>query len=396
MRPVFMVVFAVSAVGCQTVDAGSPDDIAVDTVRMSVAWEVAPGIHPAADSLGYLSGIAVDDRDNVYASDRLAAKIWMFDDQGRFRGGIGRKGEGPGEFTAPTGPSVGPDGRLYIRDVFRVSVFGPDPTSGLLTTLESTFDGPVYADWMSMRRTRFDPAGALLYPGKRWLEDGTSQRFLLRFNRSGVLEDTIFVPAQQNAAQLTAFVRLGPGGGQMLQGLNHVPFAPLPVWSVTETGTIVSGDAQAYDLVETDAQGAVVATIHRDIALEGIPKEERRDSIAALRERLDSIGVPLDRVEGMPQEVRSLDVPEVYPAYMGVYVGDDGNVWVRRWSVGGGDRSLFDVFAPEGEYQHTVVLSRFIQVEPTPFLSADGVVGITTSPFTGEHIILRFSPDSMN
>jgi hypothetical protein len=385
---------ALAAIGCQREDVETTGQADADSVYMSVAWEVAPGVHPSADSLGDVSGIAVDGSGNVYASDFLAITIWVFDRDGRLRFRLGRKGGGPGELEAPTGPAVGPDGRLYVRDVYRVSVFGFDSATGLLTRFEDSYTGPVYADWRSMRATRFDTSGALLYPGKQWLEDGTAAPFVLRFTPAGVLADTIFVPAQANLPQLTAWVRTSPGGGRMLRGLSHVPFAPLPVWDVTSTGTIISGDARSYDLMETGREGTVVAAIHRDVPLERIPAGERRDSVSTLRRRIDSIPVPLDRVEGMPEEVRSLDVPETYPAYMAVYIDTDGAPWVRRWSVGGRDQTIFDVFASTGEYRHTVVLPRAIQLEPTPFLSSAVVVGVTKDPLTGESIILRFESEN--
>jgi hypothetical protein len=387
------VVLACTLAGCGA-DAPAPAGASdADTVRMRVAWEVAPGRHPAADSLGLVSGVALDAAGNVYVIDRLAGKVWVFDAQGGLRAAFGRKGEGPGEFDSPTGPGIGPDGRLYVRDVYRVSIFGPDSSTGLLTRFEDSFEGPVYPDWMSTRATRFDESGAMLYPGKRWLEDGTTLRWVVRFV-DGVTADTIFVPHYANAPQLTAYVRISPQSGRMLHGLNHVPFAPLPVWDVTPEGTVISGDAMSYELAETDRHGAVIARFSRDVPLDAIPADERRDSVAALRARLDSIPVALDRVVGVPEEVRSLDVPDRYPAYMAVYVSNDGDVWVRRWPVGGGDRSLFDVFARSGEFRHTVVLPRAIHVEPTPFLSAAAVVGVTTDVLTGESVVLRFEAET--
>ena len=393
MRRLTVVVLACTLVGCGA-DAPLPGGASdADTVRMRIAWEVAPGRHPAADSLGLVTGVALDAAGNVYATDRLAGKVWVFDAQGGLRAAFGRKGEGPGEFDSPTGPGIGPDGRLYVRDAYRVSVFGPDSSTGLLTKFEDSFEGPVYPDWMSTRATRFDESGAMLYPGKRWLEDGTAAPWVVRFV-DGVMADTIFVPRYANAPQLTAYVRTSPGGGRILRGLNHVPFAPLAVWDVTPAGTVISGDATSYELTETDGQGAVIARFSRDVPLDAIPADEHRDSVAALRARLDSIPVALDRVVGMPEEVRSLDVPDRYPAYMAVYVGDDGDVWVRRWPVGSGDRTIFDVFARSGEFRHTVVLPRAIHVEPTPFLSATLVVGVTTDALTDEGVILRFEAEA--
>jgi hypothetical protein len=361
-----------------------------DTLRMAVAWEVAPGLHAAADSLGDVSGVAVDPDGNVYVTDFLAARIWVFGHDGELRTALGRKGQGPGEFEAPTGPAIGPDGRLYVRDVYRVSIFGPDPASGLRTRFDSTFEGPVYADWTSRRTTRFDGAGALFYPGSRWRDGGSALPFVLRYTADGVLTDTIFAPAQAALPRLTAFVRTGPGGGRMIPGLSHVPFAPRPVWDVTPDGTMITGDGASYELVEMDAQGQVVTRFTRLVGADRIPQQERADSIAALKGRLESVPVPLDQVEGMPPEVRELAVPSEYPLYMAVYIGVTGDVWVRRWPVGGEDVTIFDVFAREGGYQRTVVLPRAIRVEPTPYLSPDNIVGVASHPLTDESIVIRF------
>lgn len=362
--------------------------MAADTVRMHIAWEVAPGRHPASDSLGLVTGVAVDAAGNVYVVDRFNAKIWVFDGEGRLRTSVGRKGEGPGEFTVPTGPGIGPDGRLYVRDEQRVSVFGSDPATGLLTRLEASFAGPLYPDWTSTRATRFEASGALLYPRTRRRIGQPAQSWFIRFVE-GVMADSIFVPSHANAPHL-AYAELGGVDILMLPDLSRVPFQPLPVWDATPEGTVISGDATSYELVETDREGRVIRRFSRNVPLDPIPEAERRDSIAALRARLDSIPGGLDRVKGMPEAVRKLDVPDRYPAYMAVYVGREGDVWVRRWPVGGGDRTIFDVFARTGEFRHSVVLPRAIHVEPTPFLSRDVVVGVAKDPLTDESIVLRF------
>lgn len=370
--------------------AGAAGAAAADTVRMHIAWEVAPGRHPAADSLGVITGVAVDPAGNVYATDRINAKIWVFDAQGRLWGSIGRKGEGPGEFHWPTGPAVGPDGRLYVRDVERVSVFGFDPGTGLLSRYEASFPGPLYPAYQSMRATRFEESGALLYPGHRWLPDGTEHPWVARFV-DGVMTDTIWTPRYANAPSVAVYV---DNGELLLPGFEHVPFAPLPVWDVTPEGTVISGDATSYELVETDREGKVIRRFSRSVPLHPIPARERRDSIAALRARLDSIPVGFDRVKGMPEAVHRLEVPDHYPAYMAAYVSQDGDVWVRRWPVGGGDRTIFDVFARTGEFRHTVVLPRGILQELTPYLMAGVVVGVARDPLTDESSIVRFESNT--
>ena len=88
---------------------------APDTICMRLAWDVAEGRHPTAHSLGELSGIAVDRSGNVYVSDFSATKIWVFDANGRSMAGTGRKGQGPGEFQAPTGIAIAPLFAPYVN-----------------------------------------------------------------------------------------------------------------------------------------------------------------------------------------------------------------------------------------------------------------------------------------
>jgi len=361
---------------------------------MRVAWEVAPGVDPSADSLGKVSGIAVDLLGNVYASDFLSSKVWIFDGEGRLQGSVGRKGQGPGEFQSPAGVAVGPRGDLWVRDIDHVSRFGIDSTTGFLDKFVGSFDGPLYSDWAWMRTIRFNASGDLFYPSRHWSVGSRAARtFVIRYTPDGHLEDTLFVPDYANAPPLTAFIPLGPRGGRMLAGLNHVPFAALPVWDVTLAGTIVSGDGLIYQLQETDSQGIVVRTFGRDLPLESIPDAERDDSVRALRSRIDSIPGSIERVEGMPKEVRSLELPTVYPAYIAVGVGHEGSIWVRRWPPEGMQETVFDVFAPSGEFEGTIRLPRWIVLEPTPFLSRSCVVGVALDPTTGESAIIQFRPN---
>lgn len=363
-----------------------------DTLYMRLRWEVAPGVHPTADSLGEISGLALDRAGNVYASDFQAVTVWVFDSAGRSRPAIGRKGEGPGEFTAPTGLGISPDGTLYVRDVDRVNRFGLDAATGALSRYEDSYTGPAMTAWRSMQASRFDTSGALLYPGHRWNQDGTARQYFMRYSPSGALLDTIPVPTYANDQQLTAWVQTSPTGGRMLFGLNHVPFAPLPVFDVTARGTVISGDALTYELRETDRDGRVVRVFRGSGALPPIPRQERRDSLRALEARIDSIPVGLDRVKGMPESVRNKELPETYPAYTAVYAAPDGTVWVRRWVPRSEARTVFDVFSPAGAAILTVVLPRFIAPEPTPVLSVTGVVALAVNPATGESAILKFGP----
>lgn len=361
-----------------------------DTLRMRLAWEVVEGAHPIADSIGVLTGIALDAKGNVYASDGSSAKIWVLDPTGRSQRGIGRKGKGPGEFDHPTGIAIGPDGKLYVRNMSQVARFKADAATGRLTRYDSAFAGPMYADWTNTRATRFHANGNIYHVGVGVVDLRKRAMMYQVFSPSGALVDSVAVPPFANMPSSTARYAISANSGRMVRGVSHAPFAPQPVWDITPRGTLLLGDGTSYRLREQDHNGRVLREFTRSVTPERIPAGERRDSVAALRARIDSIPVPLDRVEGMPPEVRALKLPEVFPAYSAAYAAPDGRVWVRRWLKAGDVRTIFDVFEADGRYGRVVELPRIIASFPTPVLTLDGIAAVGIDPETGANTILRF------
>ena len=319
-----------------------------------------------------------------------SAKIWVLDATGRSQRGIGRKGKGPGEFDHPTGIAIGPDGKLYVRNLSQVARFKADAATGRLTRYDSAFTGPMYADWTNTRATRFHANGNLYHVGEGVVDLRKRAMMYQVFTPSGALIDSVAVPPFANMPTLTARYATSANGGRMVRGVSHVPFAPQPVWDITPRGTVVLGDGNGYRLREQDRTGRVLREFSRTVTPERIPADERRDSLAALRARIDSIPVPLDRVEGMPPEVRALKLPEVFPAYSAAYATADGRVWVRRWLKASDIRTVFDVFEADGRFSRVVELPRIITAFPTPVLSLDGIAAVGIDPETGANTILRF------
>jgi hypothetical protein len=379
-------------VGLSCAAASALEAQSVDTLRMTVRWEVTEGMHDSADSLGTLSGIAMDARGVVYVSDASDGRIWVFDSLGRSQRAIGRKGNGPGEFQAPTGIAIGPDGQLYVRDLELVTRFGVDPATRRLTKFVDAFRGPPMSDWMSRHPTRFDREGHVYYPAFNMMMRELRSGVFYQYRPDGTLGDSVVVPPFPGAPASTASVRISAREGRMLRGLNHPPFSPLPHWDITPRGTLLTSDGRSYLIRETDRNGRVITEYRRAVAAERIPAAERRDSLEALRQRRDSVTVPRSQVLGVPPEVWALQLPETYPAILGVYAGEDGRVWVRRWVAGGSARTVFDVFESDGRFSRVVVLDRAISSVVTPSLSLGGIAAVAVDPETGAHGVLTFRP----
>lgn len=362
-----------------------------DTLRFVLRWEVAEGVHPTADSIGRLSGIAIDHAGNVYVSDIADARIWVFDANGRSVGSIGRRGRGPGEFESPTGVAVGPDKALYVRDANLVSRFTRDAGTGRLTRFDSAFRTLPYSDWSSTRATRFGGDSLVFYPmfnrPDRTERTGWYRAYTLR----GDARDSIEVPAFAHVTTSVAWARESASGGRVLRGLEHVPFAPLPTWDITPRGTLLIAPGSEYVVRELDRAGRVLREFRRAVPPTRIPPNERRDSLAALRARLDSVRVPWSQVAGVSAEVRQARVPDQFPELMAVYSAHDGRVWVQRWIPGHERRTVFDVFEVNGHFIGTVLVPRSIALISAPVLSLTDIVAIGVDADTGAHTILRFS-----
>lgn len=362
-----------------------------DMLRLPLLWSVVEGEHPTADSLGTLSGVAMDDNGVVYVSDLAANRVWIFDGRGRSQRALGRQGRGPGEFQAPTGIAIGPDRKLYVRDQDHVTRFGSDSESRRLMRYETRFNGGAFNDWTSTLATRFDAEGRLYYPSFNVGGITTRMGQWWIFNTSGERVDSIAVPFIEGTPPAWASVRLSASGGRMLPGLNHVPFAGLPSWDVTPRGTVLYTSGREYLIREVDRSGRVLREFKRETAPIRIPAGERRDSLAALRQRLDSIrNIPRVQVNGVPDEVWDLRLPETYPPILGVYAAPDGLVWVRRWVPNGERRSVFDVFDANGRFRTVVELPANLLPAITPVLRLDAVAGIGSDPDTGAMTVLRF------
>ena len=195
---------------------------------------------------GDIRAIATDDDGRVYVGDRIGATIRAYSATGDFIGQVAQEGEGPGEIYGwPADLSFGPDGELYVRDGSRITIFAGSGSDGPTDSLANTWTVPGYGD-LTYSRSRVGEDGAYYYPNGSY-RIGERPRFFYNVLRGGeVTGDTLTVPYHYGmGGQRTAFYRLGPSGGRMVDGLNRVPFSALPTWGVTPRGTVLSTDAGA-------------------------------------------------------------------------------------------------------------------------------------------------------
>ncbi|MEO5797810.1 MAG: 6-bladed beta-propeller [Gemmatimonadales bacterium] len=360
-----------------------------DTVRANIIAVIGENSPRTPFLLGEVSGLAIDAVGRVYVSDFQDPRIVVFAPDGRKLTIIGRKGKGPGEFTAPTGPVFGADGALYIRDLEKVSRFSADPKSGLPTRFDRFFEGPPMAPWRSKLASSIDNAGRFHFPLEVGLRDGITHYSYQRYALDGRKLDSIAVPVQLTARSNWASVPIAPGTGRMVKGVNVVPFHPMPVWAVGSTGNIIAGPGDRYTLSETNAIGQAVRQFGRNIALDRIPQAERAESTRALKRRIDSLPVPLAQVNGVSEEVRAMRLPETYPSYRSASVAANGELWIRRSSTASARKSsFFDLFGAAGVYLRTVVVPVDCSIAPAPVIRGSSFACLAIDEESGAETVV--------
>lgn len=328
-----------------------------DTVRARVIATISEDSPRTPFLLGEVSGLAIDASGRLYVTDFQEPRVVVFGGDGKQLAIIGRKGAGPGEFTAPTGPVFGADGALYVRNMEKVARFGVDAKTGITSRFDRFFEGPAMAPWRSKLASVIDARGRFHFPLEVGLRDGITHYAYQRYALDGKKLDSLPVPVQLTARSSWASVPIAPGTGRIVKGVNVVPFHPMPAWAVTASGTILVGPGDRYEISEVDASGRVIRKFSRSVTPTAIPGGERAESTRALKRRIDSLPVPLSQVNGASDEVKAMRLPQNYPAYRSLTISASGEAWVRRWSTPSQRSvSLFDVFSAAGGYRYSVSL----------------------------------------
>lgn len=93
--------------------------------KLKIKSDLTIGEKEAGDgTLSGIKSIAVDREGSVYVLDNTSSRIVRFDKNGKLLSSIGRKGQGPGEFsTSPVAIALDPKGNIIVAEMFCVDIF---------------------------------------------------------------------------------------------------------------------------------------------------------------------------------------------------------------------------------------------------------------------------------
>ena len=340
---------------------------------------------PEEHLFGSIRSIAVGDDGTVYVLDLQAQHVRVFDSLGVYVETLGRRGEGPGEFTEAEAIAALPDGRLAVRDPEnqRVTVFGPgqgEMAEWRYTGTVSSFS-PLYVD----TRGRIHlVAGDLSRVDELVME-------IIVLGPDGTHLDTLPEPSSDYGAP---YVRAeAPGGLSVTYG---VPFTPRFHWTIHPSGHFLTGLSTDYriDLARDD----------------GVLRIERsQDPVRATdAERAYQRDLTVSRIRwSLPGwDWDGPAIPNHKPFFRALRAGRDGRIWVRlstegravdnadhdpddpaSFAVTWEEDTRYDVFEPDGTYLGVVVAPEEFTSFPAPVFDGDHVWAVTEDEQGVERVV---------
>ena len=376
------------------------DTLVVRTVSGSV-WarpaalvpEVSIGVldGEAAYMLGSIRSLAVAPDGRIYAMDQRPIGLREYAPDGTFIRMVGGEGEGPGEFKQPDGGlAVLSDGRVAVRDPgnSRLSLFSPE--------------GEFLDSWQIRGGFNTGQRMARDHEDNLWttvLLDPEASVFdwrmgLAQYDSEGTVGDTLPEPDWDYDPPTIS----GQADGS--SSISPVPFSPDEHWAMSPLGYIVAGvsDAYSFTLFRRDAAPVRIESATAPVRVASGEASYARDRAT----RNMTSNYPGWRWNGP-------DVPDEKPAYRGLYVGEEGRIWV--WLSGEGyevdnpdfdpaeqdsprtiwrERAAFDVFEPDGQFLGRVAVPDDFSRYPVPIFDGERVWAVTADEL-GVQRIVRYS-----
>jgi hypothetical protein len=286
---------------------------------------------------GILTSIATDERGNVYMLDMQLNEVLIFSPEGEYLRSIGREGEGPGEFSRPSGLFMTADGNIAVlqRMPGKIVMLTPDG----------------------------DPAGQHPMPetdGMRMLNDGMIAGDGL------VLSTMAWQRTDKGPKITTSLVRIDPKGTQTAEYLSRTDVRDFSnmemdektfgrnamVWAAGDDGRVfASSDFDTYRIEVWNADGSLDRVIEREYE----PRQRTEAEIEDATPRIQIRGGG-----GRGGEVK-VNMSKTSRAIERIYPREDGTVWVVS-SRGGrdcgeGNIVTFDVFDRSGKFVRQLTLA---------------------------------------
>lgn len=320
-------------------------------VRLSIEPVLSVGSLDGPDELlfGDINGGARLADGSVVLSDRQNFRVQRFSAEGEHLWSRGREGEGPGEFEYVQIPEGCVGGQsIIVYDIWSTRVYVYDYEGNLVDEYRFLYNGLPLRNFACAPNGRLAFTGNSVRMGEEEVEPGELHRVPLSLGFAG-MGDTAATTLRE---RIPGREQRSLGGGDAMPGSiwsHDVALAAINdgVWLGTSDGyeiELIDWTGTTSGRILWDGPDLTVTPQDVDRYRDALEESYRNDDDPGWRARFESTWAWQSDI-----------VPEVFPAFHRLMVGDDGVLWVHDY-IRTGERSEWLAFDSEGRWLRTLVL----------------------------------------
>jgi sugar lactone lactonase YvrE len=262
----------------------------------------------------------------TFVLDYVASRVLEFDEDGQFIREVGRRGEGPGEFRAPTGMTIDDEGRLWVADAFgpRYTAFAPDGG------LEGIYRRPIRATLARQQQMYLGPDGRILDVGVRSSGGGGQALVFTRTNPVDEAVDTAWIVEMPRRGSVGT--QPVPPRSAFAQVVRH--YLESLVWTLGAKGSLWVAPTGGAQLINLTPEGDTLRVVH----VSHRPRALTDDDVNLVDEAVRETGISRSALNIVPDAIQFMRVT------------GDGHLLVFVKQDAAGAASTVEVYDPEGRY----------------------------------------------
>jgi len=304
----------------------------VDTLQ--VVFEIGVELGDSTNTFGAIASAVINQEGRIIVLDEISACMKIYDKNGNYLRQVSRHGNGPGELVMPWGMFFMPDGRLMVLDPGKKGFVVFDDSLRFIEEIGLWPQNPPFHG---------TPVSNNQYVGYKISTD---------MNDNGIVMNrrvALYTYGEEEWDLILWQDSIEASMNDVLENPSVFLIDLLDPLSIGGNGSdriyFSLKDGEEYLVTGWDPAGDEVLSISMDLT----PVEKTPEEIAAESTYVTNYISRLSDGGGFPLEFE----PDPFKnMVIGVDIGPDGNLWVRRGTM---DTPFFDIFNTLGEPLHHVV-----------------------------------------
>ena len=292
-----------------------------------------------------IRGIQADSDGNIYVLDYQAVEVRVFDPDGEHLRTIARRGQGPGEIMEANGILLSGDTLLWMHDHGQYMIIGVDPEGIEVRRFPKPVD-----EYRGYWSGSFDSRGrywrevshrddAATYSDEG-VNTNVARDYYRSYDLAGGAVDSVFLGTSTSRSYSYVFA-----GGT---GFLRIPFQSGNLSAVNPSGGFWHAHGATYRITRTGEDGDTLVVIEAGLPVQRVTAADRSSYVEGTVERQPDLRRHAEAVAAL--------MPDVKPILTGLFVDDEGRLWVER-AAPAEVPAFYDTFSEDGAYLGSVRLT---------------------------------------